>query len=146
MANETVAVTISVVRPDANHVLALVRGPLSWDSHSKLGEQLDMASGFGWRRKPLVLDLSGVSFIDSSGISSMLTFHREMTGTGGQLILCQVPVRVDQTFRLVGLARIIPVVGTSEDARHLLTARQSGEKNIFTTDEQQVFTNNQSQR
>ena len=54
-----------------------------------------------------VLDLSGLSFMDSSGIAVILKTDRLLRQTGGALALCGVPRRV---LDVAGLTNIVPVL------------------------------------
>lgn len=116
--NNSAAITIAESGAVWLHVRVV--GSLSWDSHAKLAEALDMELGFEWRDRALILDLAGVTFIDSSGISSLLTLSRELAGHGSKLILCHVPPLIDKTFRLVRLAKMIPITTVAGDAAAMI--------------------------
>lgn len=53
-----------------------------------------------------VLDLGGLSFMDSSGIALILRAEREMRDLGGQLWLQQVPEQPLRVLRAAGLERL----------------------------------------
>ncbi len=57
--------------------------------------------------KELVLDLSGVSFMDSSGLGVVLGRYRALNGRGGRLLLSGVPANIDRIFRLSGLYALV---------------------------------------
>ena len=116
--DNSAAVTIAASDDAWLHVRP--EGPLSWDSHAKLAEALDMEMGFEWRNRSLILDLHGVTFIDSSGISSLLTLVRELEQHGSRLILCSVPPLIDKTFRLVRLSKMIPITNDASAARAII--------------------------
>lgn len=61
-----------------------------------------------------VLDLSGVSFMDSSGIAVILKTDRLLRQTGGVLALSGVPGQVRRVLDVAGLTKIVPVLGDRE--------------------------------
>lgn len=61
-----------------------------------------------------VLDLSGVSFMDSSGIAVILKTDRLLRQTGGVLALSGVPGQVRRVLDVAGLTKIVPVLDDRE--------------------------------
>lgn len=61
-----------------------------------------------------VLDLTGVSFMDSSGIAVILKTDRLLRQTGGVLALSGVPGQVRRVLDVAGLTKIIPVLDDRE--------------------------------
>lgn len=61
-----------------------------------------------------VLDLSGVSFMDSSGIAVILRADRLLRQTGGALALSGVPGQVRRVLDVAGLTKIVPVLDDRE--------------------------------
>ncbi len=57
----------------------------------------------------LTLDLSGVTFMDSSGIAVLLRTHRQMTQLGGSLRVTAIPVQARRVLDAAGVGRIIPL-------------------------------------
>lgn len=57
--------------------------------------------------KRLVIDLSKLTFMDSSGIGVMLGRYRHMARRGGTLAVRGVSPQVDRIFRMSGLYQII---------------------------------------
>jgi anti-sigma B factor antagonist len=60
-------------------------------------------------RHHLVLDLSGVEFFDSSGMSVLVGVWRVAQARGGSLKLAAVPDRLQRMLTLTGLAAYLPV-------------------------------------
>ena len=56
---------------------------------------------------PLTMDLSGVSFMDSSGIAVVLRAHRRMAALGGSLIVTGVPAQARKVFDAAGVPRLV---------------------------------------
>lgn len=61
-----------------------------------------------------VLDLTGVSFMDSSGIAVILKTERLLRQTGGVLALSGVPGQVRRVLDVAGLTKIVPVLDDRE--------------------------------
>lgn len=64
----------------------------------------------------VIMDLSQIEFVDSSGFGAILSYLRQLTGAGGQLKLCCVMNRVRSLFELVRLHRIVDIFNTREEA------------------------------
>lgn len=61
-----------------------------------------------------VIDLTGVSFMDSSGIAVILKTDRLLRQTGGVLALSGVPGQVRRVLDVAGLTKIVPVLDDRE--------------------------------
>lgn len=68
----------------------------------------------------LALDLTGVPYIDSSGLATIVEYVRSAQGFGGRIALMGLSVRVKTIFDLVRLGEILPIVATRDDARAAL--------------------------
>jgi anti-sigma B factor antagonist len=64
----------------------------------------------------LVLDLSRLRFVDSSGLGAMLSCLRQLTAKSGDLKLCGMSKQVQGLFELVRMHRIFDIFGTREEA------------------------------
>lgn len=64
----------------------------------------------------LVIDLSHLRFIDSSGLGAMLSCLRQVSAKGGDLKLCGMSKQVRTTFELVRMHRIFDIFPTREEA------------------------------
>lgn len=83
-------------------------------------EQTALAAG-----DRLVIEMSGLAFCDSSGISALLAASTFTRTAGAALVLAAVPARVLNVFELTGLTEIFTVLADDLDAsrRRPLTAR-----------------------
>ncbi len=57
----------------------------------------------------LVLDLSGVSFMDSSGIAVVMRAQRRMRALDGGAVLRAVPPQAKKVFEAAGIFRVVPL-------------------------------------
>lgn len=64
----------------------------------------------------LVLDLSAVTFIDSSGLGTLVGAHKKARVFRGSLALVGVPPTVRRVLGLTALDRVLPMFDTVEDA------------------------------
>ena len=64
----------------------------------------------------VVLDLSRLRFVDSSGLGAMLSCLRQLSAKSGDLKLCGMSKQVRALFELVRMHRIFDIYGTKEEA------------------------------
>ncbi len=64
----------------------------------------------------VVIDLSRLHFVDSSGLGAMLSCLRQLSAKGGDLKLCGMSKQVRAAFELVRMHRIFDIFGTKEEA------------------------------
>jgi stage II sporulation protein AA (anti-sigma F factor antagonist) len=88
---------------DGIRVLTLA-GEIDYDSDQTLREALD-ASGIP--RPRIVVDLSRVTFMDSTGINLFIAAHRALTEADGWIRLAAPTESVLRTLQIVGVDTII---------------------------------------
>ena len=74
--------------------------------------------------KALVFDLTGLEFMDSSGLRVFAQTHRELAAKGREvLVVCASPMLL-RVFELTALDQVLTIVATREQAlaRHLTAA------------------------
>jgi len=64
----------------------------------------------------LVLDLSRLRFVDSSGLGAFISCLRKLNAKGGDLKLCGMSKQVRAVFELVRMHRVFDICGTREEA------------------------------
>ena len=64
----------------------------------------------------LVLDLSLLRFVDSSGLGAFISCLRRLNAKGGDLKLCGMSKQVRAVFELVRMHRVFDILGSKEDA------------------------------
>lgn len=97
-------------------------GRVGWGVDTVIRGRLAESSGEGWSSGPVVLNLAEVGFMDSSGISALLTLCHLVAEGGGKLVLCDVPPRINQMFDLVGMSKLIPIVDSIHLAQEISRA------------------------
>ena len=79
-----------------------------------LDEALSTAVSGGATR--LVVDLSGVDFLDSTGLSVLVKALKRVRDADGALDVVVTAERVNKVFRITGLDQVIPVHASLADA------------------------------
>ena len=64
----------------------------------------------------LIVDFSGVEYIDSSGLATLVEYRRDSQKYNGKFCLASLSTRVRTIFELVRLNEIIPLHATLDDA------------------------------
>ncbi|MFF3202899.1 STAS domain-containing protein [Streptomyces sp. NPDC002962] len=64
----------------------------------------------------LVLDLAGMDFCDSSGITALIAAHHHAQAAHADIALAAVPANTLRILRIVGLDQIFPLHPDSESA------------------------------
>ena len=94
-------------RRDDEHVIALA-GELDLDGAQRVSQELERAAAADVRR--VVLDLSQLEFIDSSGIRLIVEADARLRTEGERLALIRGPQPVHRVFELTGVAERLPFV------------------------------------
>ncbi len=84
---------------DGKTTIVKIEGRVDEKGAQILGENLSKLSAKGVNQ--MLVDLSGVEFIGSSGIGKLLVVAREAQKSGGQVSLCSIPVRFKSTFESI---------------------------------------------
>lgn len=106
--------TLSVVTTATDGVLVVsAAGYIDHHTSPRLQRALDAPQAAAPRT---VVDLHGVTFMDSSGINTLIAAHQVLDQAGGWLRLAQTPDSVMRTIRLVGLDTLIDCYPTLDDA------------------------------
>lgn len=112
---------VSVVGNPDDSVIVTVRGNLDVDSATVLHTTLDQVLDRPGPR--VVVDLSGVEFCDSTGLSAFAAGHNRARAAGGWLRLAAPGGFLAGLLDTVGLTRQVAVYPTVGDA---LTDRREG--------------------
>jgi anti-sigma B factor antagonist len=83
---------------------------------SNVGEFKHAMSSILETSSKVVIDLSLLQFVDSSGLGALLSCLRQMTAKEGDLKLCGMTRQVRATFELVRMHRIFDIRETREEA------------------------------
>lgn len=96
---------ITVTRK-AHRVKATLSGELDHHTAKEAREALDNLIGDETVME-LVLDMSGVTFMDSSGLGVVLGRYRILCERGGRLLLSSTPPQIDRIFQMAGIYKVV---------------------------------------
>lgn len=86
---------------DGDHVRVVAAGEVDLTTVDRLGKEL--ATALDQDVSAVVIDLAGVSFLDSSGLYALVRAHNRAKANGRQLSLVNLQPRVRKVFELTGL-------------------------------------------
>lgn len=69
----------------------------------------------------LVLDLQGVTFIDSSGLGAIVGTFQAIRQAGGSLYLYGIQPSVQMVIELVGLDQVLPILKTEDELNAVMS-------------------------
>ena len=87
------------------HLTAALIGELDHHAAADLRQKIDTAT-LSCRPRLLTIDLSRLSFMDSSGIGLIMGRYRLMNTLGGDLRLAGTSPRMERMIRLAGLDKL----------------------------------------
>ncbi len=100
-----------------DYVVCRLEGSLEWATVGSLRAALSLLDSV----PRLVIDLSEVTFIDSAGVTALVAGVRRVRDNGGEAVVCSGR-RVNRLLETIGFDRVVPVVGTVDEAAHLMGA------------------------
>ncbi|HLH29410.1 MAG TPA: STAS domain-containing protein [Acidimicrobiales bacterium] len=86
---------------DAAAQVLRIEGEVDLDSAEELGQALERCNG------NVILDLAGVSFMDSSGLGTLIRARNRLAAEGGSLSVQAVAPNVRRLFELTGLTEFL---------------------------------------
>ena len=94
-----------MLAPKDGAVVATLVGELDLPASESAFDRIDLAAREAGR---LVLDLSGLTFIDSSGLRLVVRLDAAARESAFELSIVPGPANVQQVFEIVGLADALP--------------------------------------
>ncbi len=94
--------------------VAAVSGEIDVATAPALRERLQEL--IGERSPTVVVDLSAVSFLDSTALGVLVGAHKRCRESSGQLRLVITEPRILKVFEITGLTEIFPIFKTADDA------------------------------
>ena len=96
-------------------LIAHIKGELDHHGARDILRELELAMDAALPKR-LVLDLSGITFMDSSGIGVLLRSQRRMQCYGGSMLLCGVSAQAGRILEIAGVGRFIHMKKEKEHA------------------------------
>ena len=103
------------VSAEPTYTLVTLAGECDLHTGRQLRDVLTSEVSRGTRR--MILELSGLSFMDSTGMQVLLSIRTVLSVRGGTLALVAPQPVVARILELTGADRYIPVYGSLEDAQ-----------------------------
>lgn len=66
----------------------------------------------------LILDLGGLTFMDSSGLGVILGRYRKIRSLGGEIAIVNIPHPLEKVVQIAGLQKIMHIYNSSNEALH----------------------------
>ncbi|MET7607680.1 STAS domain-containing protein [Streptomyces avermitilis] len=114
MSTEQSPLSIDVTLPREDVALVTVKGFLDVDTGTELHHHLANQMHHG--RRHLLLDLSAVPFMDSSGINIILKAYKETRRVEGSVRLIDPAPAVQRILDLTGVSLTVPSAKNLDDA------------------------------
>ena len=102
------------VRTHGPATVLVVTGDIDLFTAPQLRDEL--ASARAGTGGPIVVDLAGVPFLDSSALGALATANRDLEVAGRRLLLVAPQRNVRRVFELAQLSGVIPIHDTVDDA------------------------------
>ena len=85
------------------------------DHHSAAAMRRELDGSIAQHRPSVLrMDLTGIDFMDSSGLGLLMGRYDRMSRMGGELIVCDPTPSVLRMIRLAGLDRILKIEATKQ--------------------------------
>ncbi|MET9257658.1 STAS domain-containing protein [Streptomyces sp. NPDC048182] len=111
--------TVTPRRPSPGPLVLEVAGELDHHTARLLGRAVDEAP---FDEHGVVLDLSGLAYCDSTGITVLITAYQRAQAAGSRLSLAGVTPDQMRVFQVVGLDQVFTFHATAEEAVAALRA------------------------
>lgn len=105
---------ISVQTIDANTLCVHLTGRLDLRGTDEL--ETPFAAHTASHRAMVVVDLSGVEFLSSIGIRLFLSNAKAQQRRGGRMVLAAPTAMVDETLRVAGIDKLLPIYASCDEA------------------------------
>lgn len=105
---------LRVTRLDLERAVCLaIAGELDLASVPTLTHHLRAAAE---TEKHLIVDMSGLRYIDSTGAKALLEAHRRLTQRGRRIVLAAVSPMAKRILAVLGVEQVLPVYPTVDEA------------------------------
>jgi anti-sigma B factor antagonist/stage II sporulation protein AA (anti-sigma F factor antagonist) len=99
-----------------NGLRVFVTGKITQHDFDPVHEPLETLVGPGVYGRQITLDMSGATYMDSSGVGWLLTCYKRCRGAGGRIALCNVTPVIGNMLRLLKLTRHFGLSGPVEES------------------------------
>ncbi|MDX2116240.1 MAG: STAS domain-containing protein [Planctomycetota bacterium] len=107
------AFSVDVVGKPAGFIVKL-SGRAGGPESEQLEEQLNRLVAL--KPQMIVVDMTGLEYLSSMGVSALIRLHRSMKEAGGKTALASVPDAMLKLLQSVKLDNLMPIYGKAADA------------------------------
>lgn len=115
---------VSVSRFGTDSFVVAAGGELDLFTSERLREKLADVLELGGRR--ILVDLTGVSFMDSTALGVLVGAAKRLESSGGQMVLVADDPRVTRVIEITGLARVFRIESSLPEAVQQLVQGPDG--------------------
>ena len=115
---------VSVSRFGSDSFVVAAGGELDLYTAERLREKLADALELGGRR--VLVDLTGVSFLDSTALGVLVGAAEALRSSGGQMVLVADDPRVTRVIEITGLGRVFRIEASLAEAVQQLVGGRDG--------------------
>ncbi len=94
-------------------LLIKVSGRLDANTAKRFEEECSLLAE---EKNRLVMDLSGLEYISSAGLRSVLSVGKKIKASNGRYVFCNLQPMVKEVFKISGFNSIFPMYDNLEDA------------------------------
>ena len=106
---------MEITASSSDNVTALqLEGRMDLNSSSQLKERIKDYLSEG--KTNIILDLSDVNFINSSGLGTLVSILKDVRMVKGRMVLCKLARYVQEVFEITQLSNIFEIYPTAEEA------------------------------
>lgn len=105
---------MSIIKTEKNTLITEISGELDHHSAAKIRSEIDAA--ISEETKNIILDLTNLTFMDSSGIGMIMGRYKKIQHHSGKLIIVAPKPQVKRILEMSGLLNIITIEASIRQA------------------------------
>lgn len=116
--------TVKVVKREYGVCIVSPEGPVDSNTHAEL--EREMGSLLAEEPKIVILNMEGVDYVSSAGISVMIRTKRALAAKGGELVVVNLQPRVRKVFDVINALPAEQIFESEEELdRYLATIQRN---------------------
>jgi len=115
------------IRKDKEGELLVLRPAGRLDSENSPSFEKTVEEAVGKGDKSIIVDMSEVNYMSSRGLRAFLTGAKCAQAAGGKLVACSSQEAVQKVFDMTGVATILGIFGTAEEATRAFDTQPGGD-------------------
>lgn len=119
---------IRVVRPKLQGNLAVLKLSGFINASTVLDFESAIDSLLLEKKLDVVVDMGEVEYVNSTGISAILTYHQSWRGKGDELVLIRVSPPLFNVLNLLGVPALVPILADEAEAVEYLRRTLTGQR------------------